>query len=300
MPLNPPSFTGQDVWYSPSVFVNQVPVALWQPAVPQLSPITTIPNVPDPPYVMTSEQMALISQTAAPQTVTLPDGTVITTSVGQAPDPTAAPGQLVGPQSLATTGWVSDPAAVGQGGYTTLIGNLKRCASEGMFHGGWPSDPNAPNIKAMLASTGQSPTVVRTPDNHTAWCATFQAYMLHLAGLPYKSGDKVNPLGSAYMNYQQAIDPNDKKSWRQGDVMVIPQYPGAGQNKSHATFLWGIAPDGRHIVLGGNQGDTVSATYWSTEVIFAIRRGWSVPAELDNYNILTNFGSKSNNFNIPR
>ena len=31
MPLNPPSYIGQDVWYSPDVYVNQVPVALWQP-----------------------------------------------------------------------------------------------------------------------------------------------------------------------------------------------------------------------------------------------------------------------------
>jgi hypothetical protein len=31
MPLNPPSYIGQDVWYSPDVYVNQVPVALYQP-----------------------------------------------------------------------------------------------------------------------------------------------------------------------------------------------------------------------------------------------------------------------------
>lgn len=32
MPLNPPSYIGQDVWFSPDTYVNQVPVALWQPA----------------------------------------------------------------------------------------------------------------------------------------------------------------------------------------------------------------------------------------------------------------------------
>lgn len=31
MPLNPPSYNGLDVYYSPNVFVNKVPVALWQP-----------------------------------------------------------------------------------------------------------------------------------------------------------------------------------------------------------------------------------------------------------------------------
>jgi hypothetical protein len=31
MPLNPPAYNGQDVYYSTNVFVNKVPVALWQP-----------------------------------------------------------------------------------------------------------------------------------------------------------------------------------------------------------------------------------------------------------------------------
>ena len=31
MPLNPPSYSGQDVWYSPDVYINQVQAALWQP-----------------------------------------------------------------------------------------------------------------------------------------------------------------------------------------------------------------------------------------------------------------------------
>ncbi len=31
MPLNPPSYSGQDVWFSPDVFANKVEIALWQP-----------------------------------------------------------------------------------------------------------------------------------------------------------------------------------------------------------------------------------------------------------------------------
>ena len=31
MPLHPPSYRGQDVWFSPDVFVNKSEVALWQP-----------------------------------------------------------------------------------------------------------------------------------------------------------------------------------------------------------------------------------------------------------------------------
>jgi len=35
MPLNPPSYSGQDVWYSPDVFANKSQVALWQPPQPR-------------------------------------------------------------------------------------------------------------------------------------------------------------------------------------------------------------------------------------------------------------------------
>lgn len=43
MPLNPPSYKGQDVWFSPDVFVNKSEVALWQPAWPR-------ENVPLPAF----------------------------------------------------------------------------------------------------------------------------------------------------------------------------------------------------------------------------------------------------------
>lgn len=42
MPLNPPSYIGHDVWYSPDVYVNQVPVALWQPPQQRVVPETEL------------------------------------------------------------------------------------------------------------------------------------------------------------------------------------------------------------------------------------------------------------------
>lgn len=39
MPLNPPSYKGQDVYHSPDTWVNQVPVALWQ--IPQSNNVGT-------------------------------------------------------------------------------------------------------------------------------------------------------------------------------------------------------------------------------------------------------------------
>lgn len=35
MPLNPPSYKGQDVWFSPDVFINKSETALWQPPWPR-------------------------------------------------------------------------------------------------------------------------------------------------------------------------------------------------------------------------------------------------------------------------
>ena len=247
---------------------------------------------------MTAQQQALIAASAAPQTTTLADGTVVTTSVGQAPDPSAEPGQTTGTQT-ASSNFTSDPAAIGQGGYVALLTLLKRSASEGMFHNGWPSNPAAPNLKAMLDSTGMPASVVNS-GGHTAWCATFQAYMLKLAGLPFKNGDKINPMGNAYINYGQEIDKANKNAWRQGDIMVVPQFPGATIAKSHATFLWGLAPDNRMILLGGNQGNIVNATYWGVQQVFSVRRSWNIPANLDNFSILKQHGDIGNHFNIPK
>lgn len=47
MPLNPPSWHGHDVWYSPNVFINKAQTALWQP--PQ--PYDEIPTVADISWV---------------------------------------------------------------------------------------------------------------------------------------------------------------------------------------------------------------------------------------------------------
>ena len=41
MPLNPPSYSGQDVWFSPDVFANKSEIALWQP--PQTREAATDP-----------------------------------------------------------------------------------------------------------------------------------------------------------------------------------------------------------------------------------------------------------------
>jgi len=43
MPLNPPSYRGHDVWFSPDVFVNKSEVALWQPPKDR-------DEVPDPSF----------------------------------------------------------------------------------------------------------------------------------------------------------------------------------------------------------------------------------------------------------
>ena len=58
MPLNPPSYKGQDVWYSPNVYINQVQAALWQPAVPQPSALHALPTIPSPSHSLSQEQIS--------------------------------------------------------------------------------------------------------------------------------------------------------------------------------------------------------------------------------------------------
>ena len=249
MPLNPPSYKGQDVWYSPNTYVNQVQVALWQPAVPMPSGLTAIPHIPDPPFRYNAQQLALMDQTKGQYYLTDAKGNQVLNVEGHAPNVDAPPGQLNSP---ANTYYAADPAAGDQGGYKTLIANLAQAARDGL-HGSWNSDTSLPNIKNMLSTTGADPSVV----TKFAWCATFAGYMLKLAGLPYaktKPGDHINTLASAYLNYGQAIDVGNQQAWRQGDIICTQTNSGSG---SHVAFVWGVNA-GTPVILGGNQGKHVA------------------------------------------
>jgi len=281
MPLNPPSYSGQDVWYSPSVYINQVQAALWQPAVPQPSALHSLPVIPSPKYALTSEQISAATSEQNTQwyitdangnVMAVPPGTPGASSEGTAPSPDAAAGQMVG----ATT-TVVDAAASGQGGYGALIGNLNKVWQEGQS-GAWRGGSANKNIQQMLETVGISSGSV-FPPGHSYWCAAFMGWMLKISGLGYVVGANSQHVSAAagdYRRYGQAIDTHQPNLWRQGDVAVVSS-SGNTSSGLHVTFLWGAPQGGWYRCLGGNQGNTpgdvVTGGYQQGSFIY-IGRAW--------------------------
>ena len=281
MPLNPPSYSGQDVWYSPSVYINQVQAALWQPAVPQPSALRLIPTIPSIKYSLTQQQIS--AATSAQNTqwyITdangnvqgVPPGTPGASSQGTAPSPDAAPGQMNG-----QTAGVIDPAAVGQGGYQAFIGNLAKVLQEGKA-GNWRGGAGNTNVKAMLDNVGISTGSV-FPSGHSYWCAAFVGWMLKVSGLEYLVGAKsgsVTASAADYMRYGQSINPTQPNLWRQGDVAVVSSSGNTSSGK-HVTFIYGAPQGGWYRCLGGNQGATpgdVSIAGYQIQSFIYVGRTW--------------------------
>jgi hypothetical protein len=284
VPLNPPSYSGQDVWYSPSVYVNQVPVALWQPAVPQPSALHSLPVIPSPKYELTQEQIAFATSEQNTTYYTIdadgnhtyvPAGTPGAIAEGTAPGPDALPGQMNGAQTTAI-----DAAAAGQGGYEAFIGNMNRVLSESRG-GAWRGGPSNKNIQQMLETTGIGAGSV-FPSGHSFWCAAFMGWMLKISGLKYiVGGQSGNCSASApsYINYGQSIDIRDPSKWRQGDVAVVSSQ-GNTSSGSHVTFIWSYPGGGWYKCLGGNQGATpgdVNLAGFQINSFRYIGRAWTDP-----------------------
>ena len=176
MPLNPPSFSGQDVWYSPNVFINKVQTALWQPAQPMDSKMQSIPIISSPAYQFTSSQQSAITAGADPTAteITDADGNVISQQESDGISPDAAPGQESGPTATATN---AEALPVGVDAYSNLLNNLNTVIAEAK-NGSWKGSMNNPNIQHMLKVTGVPSFVITS----TAWCATFLSYILKISG----------------------------------------------------------------------------------------------------------------------
>lgn len=277
MPLNPPSYAGQDVWYSPNTYVNQVAVALWQPAVAMPSAMRSIPVIPNPPQTIDAAQASAMQAQAGVNIEVDENGNVTRNTITDPPYPGGAPGQQDGPSTESV-----DPLSNAGGGYGALINNLSRVLAEARG-GAWQGSPSiTQNLKTMCNTMGLPESLVTS--RPTAWCATFVAYMLKLSGLPYLTepgSNRTIATGRAYQKYAQAIPLQPRSGWRKGDIITIPYEGGSG---FHVAFLWGFTSGGAPIALGGNQGagnGNVSAAQRPDRPVATVRRGWTVPAGSD-------------------
>lgn len=284
MPLNPPSYKGQDVWYSPNVYVNKVPVALWQP--PQVGDslvfnFTLAPDATQPKSagsvvqfyddmindVRQDPNMSDIEITAGP-----PQYVGETTNVW----PTGAPPSNATPDNLAgNVNVVQSPLQLppGYGPLQTLDANLNAALKEAQG-GQWNNiNRNDKNVQQCFIDLG------RGADFSNAWCAAFANAMLKRSGISYVEGSL---FAMDFQKWGSSVPINDPKQWRKWDIVVFNR---------HVAFLEGIPGGVKVSVLGGNQGGPKSptrdqgaltvATWRSLSSVLYVARAWEVPPEWD-------------------
>jgi len=282
MPLNPPSYSGQDVWYSQNVFINKVQAALWQPPQPIDTKMKSIPVISSPSYEFSSDQQSMIAGSVDKEATQLvdADGNPVSQQEGDGISPDAAPGQDSGPTASSV-----DPETLppGTDPYTNLYNNLNTVLKEAKG-GSWRGSLGNTNIQHMLTVTGVPSYVITSQ----VWCATFVSYMLKISGCQYTVGANskhVSTSAADYRTYGDAVDIHDPKTWRKGDVITVTRSGGSG---FHVAFLWGLTSS-NVILMGGNQGNNVCAVNWYSGTrlgtgqsrIGSIRRAWQIPPALD-------------------
>lgn len=298
MPLNPPSYIGQDVWYSRNVFVNKVQVALWQPPQPMETAVST-PVPPLPTLNFTQDQLSMIQQTNSNYTYVDPDTNQnITMNYSDIPNPDAAPGQFAGPESSISAPMTFPPAS--GNAYVTMINNLTQILQEARG-GAWLATVSNPNLRQMCRDLGANWGQPYGPRPAGGWCAMFVSWVLYKSGLPILVGGRTQravPRARDWANYGTRISPQDPRQWRKGDIVIVGAAATGGETLSgnHVGFLWGINTAANSIYLaGGNQGPNPgNVTQGSRERNFltntrsgsgvravAVVRGWALPSEYD-------------------
>lgn len=277
MPLNPPSYKGQDVWYSPNVYINKVPAALWQPPKIGDSLIFQFTLPPDQ-----SQSAFASSVTQFWYNTTYDDnkanpynkdaevvsggkkGQTVDVVVSEAPPAGATPDNLQGENTIAPSPLQLPP---GSGPWQTLNANLDAALKEAE-QGLW-TDTSA-NTKACFAELGQ---LANFPN---MWCAAFAGTMLKRSGISYLKNN-LKALAFRDAQWGSPISLNDYKQWRYNDLVCM--------DWSHVGFIRGIDLQKQQVqVIGGNQSDTVNQVNYkqgSLKRVCYIARGWVVPPEID-------------------
>lgn len=291
----------QDIYSSPSVYVNNVPVALYQAPVIGNSVLSQMAIPPDPPvedYAPNPEQKTAYSARVAYATanpvpsVDLQTGqTVNVVSPNPIATGTDDPNDQVGNPPT-----VDSPVAPGAGGiWATLENILNSCLTQAQG-GGWdrktglnaiaPNYQFNPNImecfnqmgfpkdKLDKAYPGPDPGKKGSgPGDQVAWCAAFAGYVLKGAGSPYLKGNLSAPAFSQRWQAQK-IATTDPTQWRRNDLVFF--------SFSHVSFLRGVDPqNGIVACLGGNQGDRVRLSTFPITQVAYVGRAWTVDPAYD-------------------
>lgn len=240
-----------DVFYSPNVYANNVPIALWLAPIP--SPVVALPE---------AEIRALTpTETAG-----------VFTSAAVATSAEEAESGLQGVGEVPQEGPVETVAAIPNTGnlYLDLSRNIDLALSEARS-GSWKENGANTRILACYKSVGFS-----LSNDSTPWCAAFAGSILKKVGV-----SSLKSLSSlAYRGFGTSIPVNDKTKWRLNDIVIFTRNGGG-----HIGFFRGYNPaNGSILVAGGNQSDNLTETSFrgsGAMPVAYVGRAWSVPTEYD-------------------
>ena len=226
----------EDVYSSPNVFVNYVPVALHQPNI-----------APAPPIILSPVQSAAIGAAIAEAVANPPD---VGDTGGQVPQRyEGAP--AAGVDDMGTTTALVDPAAANSTAAADGIpGFLSQVLAEAN-NNQWDengSNSNILNIWVELGFPVSTDAYWRT--DSTPWCAGFVNWVLKRTGYKYMQ----SALAYDFQNKTSLYGgvPVPLSDGQPGDIVVW--------NYSHVNFIYSSPSPGTYTFVGGNQSDKASPT----------------------------------------
>jgi len=240
-----------DVYRSPNVFANNVPIALWLEAIPSAAIA-----FPAPVLVSLSQTQIVGIQESSANATSREEQEAGLAGRGEVPQE----GPLVEIEPIPSTGNL----------FIDIARNLDLCLSEAKS-GAWRENGANSRIISCYKTVGFNINNDRTP-----WCAAFAGNILKKSGA--KSLATLSSL--AYRGYGTSIPVGDKSRWRLNDVVVFSRNGGG-----HIGFFRGYNPaNGSMLIAGGNQSDNLTETAFrgsgSMPVVY-VGRAASVPAEYD-------------------
>ena len=278
----------EDVFSSPNVYANNVPIALYDSPILGNAPWSNLNLPPDPPvldYPPSQAQLEnyLASEQAA-RTNPIPieilggPGAGQTANIAQGEPPavgTTDPNDLVGNPGETTTAVVPP---TGDSIQARIESYLNKCLEQ-HNQGLWKETGRNPLICDLWVQIG---IPQNAKNDQTPWCAAFVSNVLKAAGAPYV------PHGAGAIQYRlppvgawkcTPVPVNDPTQWRRNDVISITWNSGG----NHVAFIWGVdLQKNLFAMIGGNQGDdfTCASTPGIGQIKF-VGRSWTIDPQFD-------------------
>jgi len=101
----------------------------------------------------------------------------------------------------------------------------------------------------------------------TEWCAAFVNAVLELDGIPNNDDHKYPLTARAFLDWGSPIEAEDIQK---GDLVIFPR--GRQGWQGHVGFYYGTTPEGKWVILGGNQSNSVRYDLYNPKRALGIRR----------------------------